>query len=52
MSTYISGGLANYGRCDGDVSIGRQDNGVGDSVEFQDDRWDLVSSTCSVLNAL
>jgi len=38
----ISGGLANHGRFEGDISIGRQNHGVGDSVEFQDDRWDML----------
>lgn len=39
---FTSGGLSNHGRFEGDVSIGRQDHGVGDSVEFQEDRWDMV----------
>ena len=40
----IPGGLATHGRFEGDVSIARQDHGVGDSVDFQDDRWDMVSN--------
>jgi hypothetical protein len=38
----VAGGIAMHGRFEGDVSSTRRDNFIGDSVNFQDDIYDIL----------